>query len=152
MASEVESKLKANLMAEIAKTNDPAMRSILALLVGVFEVLIGKLDDMAADEKGLREAVLNGHAENHDRDHNWIAEQIHYRKQAAEERAWVRERMVADCNKACDWAKGKMVVEQEADKESKADKRAARDAAIRQVVTIIVGGLIGLIGAMWLLK
>lgn len=152
MASEVETKLKSDLMAEIAKTNDPAMRSILALLVGVFEVVIGKLDEMAADEKGLREAVLNGHAENHDRDHDWISEQIHYKKQAAEERSWVRARMAADCESACDWAKGKMAKEAEAEKDAKADRREARNAVIRLVVTAVVSSAASIVGVLWVVR
>lgn len=152
MASEVETKLKADLMAEIAKTNDPSMRSLLALLVGVFEVLIGKLDEMAADEKGLREAVLNGHAENHDRDHNWIAEQIDYKKQAAEERRWVRDRMAANCSEACDWARTKMQAEADEAKEAKADKRAARDALIRQLVTGAVTVAATVAATLWMVR
>ena len=152
MASEVETKLKAELMAEIARTNDPAMRTILALLVGVFEVLIGKLDEMAADEKGLREAVLNGHAENHDRDHDWITEQIHYKKQAAEERAWVRSRMASDCAKACEWTKEKMEAEKTAAEDAKADRRKARDTVINLVVTAALSSAATIVGVLWAVK
>ena len=53
---------KAEILAAIGKTEDPNMKVVLLLLLAVFEEIGDKIDDMRADEKGLREAVLNGHA------------------------------------------------------------------------------------------
>jgi hypothetical protein len=137
MSVSVEAKLKADILAAIGRTTNEDMKTVLLLTFGVLEVVIARLDAMAADEKGLREAVLNGHAENHDRDHIWIGEQIRYKDLTADERRWVR---------------GKMAAEVEAEKEAKADKREARNAAIRQTVTIVMSILAGIAGALWMMK
>lgn len=138
MSFDVASELK----SAIAKENDEERRTILMLLLGVFEAnlhgidQIGKkIDALLTDEKSLREAVLNGHESVHSAHHDWIA-----------------KRIAANCNEACDWVNVKRAEEAEAAKDVKADWRAARDAVIRQVVSVLVGGAIGVIGALWMLK
>ncbi|MCR4304750.1 MAG: hypothetical protein NUV63_11100 [Gallionella sp.] len=137
MSVSVEAKLKADILAAIGKTQNEDMKTVLLLTFGVLEVVISRLDAMAADEKGLREAVLNGHAENHDRDHTWIGEQIKYKDLASEEHRWVR---------------GKIAAEKEAEKEAKLDKREARNTAIRQLVTIAMSAAAGAAGVLWMMK
>lgn len=151
--------LRAELLAAIDKAADQRDRTMLMLMFGLFEAtekgiseISGKIDMVLRDEQGLREAVLNGHAKNHDRDHTWIAEQIHHRGQAAEERRWVRDRMVADCEAACNWAKQKMHKEAEAEKDAKADRREARNAVIRLVVTAVVSSAATVAGVLLVLK
>jgi hypothetical protein len=136
MSVTVEAKLKADILAAIGKTQNEDMKTVLLLTFGVLEVVIARLDAMAADEKGLREAVLNGHAENHDRDHTWIGEQIRNKDHAADERRWVRDKMAAEADAA---------------REAKTDAREARNAAIRQAVTIIMSVLAGIAGALWMM-
>lgn len=137
MSVTVEAQLKADILAAIGRTSNEDMKTVLLLTFGVLEVVIARLDAMAADEKGLREAVLNGHAENHDRDHTWIGEQIKYKELASEEHRWIRAKMAAEA---------------EAAREAKTDAREARNAAIRQTVTIIISALAGVAGALWMLK
>lgn len=135
--------VKTEIHKAIAETGDQNLRTILMLLLGVLEELGGKIDAMAADEKGLREAVLNGHTETHDRDHEWAAIQIDRAKEIEAIRAWALRRMASTCESGCEWAEGKRLEEiasrKTAAEDAKADKRAARDAIIRLVLSAIVG-------------
>lgn len=127
--------IKQDIMAAIGRTDDPTMKAVLLLLLGVLEEIGGKIDAMRADEVGLREAVLNGHAEDHNKHHEWIAKQIE-----------------SDCADVCDWARNKKAEEEEAAKEARIDRRSARDAAIRQVVTILCSFAAGIAGVLWMIK
>ena len=153
----------AELKSEIAKEDDKDRRTLLMLLLGVLEAnmeglaAIGKkIDALFNDEQELRQAVLNGHAENHDRDHEYVGLLFQHREAAAEERRWVRERMGSNCAQACDWAEMKMKEEQDAAKtaaeDAKADKRAARDAVIRTVMSAVAGAAVSAIGVVAYLK
>lgn len=126
---------KSEILAAIAKTDDQNMKMVLLLLLGVLEEIGGKIDSMRSDEKGLREAVLNGHESVHHEHHEWVARQIK-----------------TDCADICGWAKSKMDAEAEAEKDAKADKRIAREAAIRQLVTVAIGAIAGAAGVLWALK
>jgi hypothetical protein len=153
----------AELKAKIARENDEDRRTTLMLLLGVFEanlsgldVLSKKIDALRSDEQSLRAAVLNGHAENHDRDHEFVGGLIQHRDAAAEERRWIRERMGSNCAEACTWAEKKMLDEEAAAKtaveDAKADKRTARDALIRLVVTAIVSSAASIAGVLWAIR
>lgn len=135
--------VSAELKAQIAKEDDTHRRNMLMLLLGVLEANIAgmdrlskKIDDLRGDEQALRTAVLNGHEATHHAHHDWIA-----------------ERMAGNCREACDWAEKKRLEEideaKQAKETTKADKRAVRDAAIRQVITIFVSITLG--GVMALL-
>lgn len=153
----------AELKSEIAKEDDKDRRTLLMLLLGVLEAnmeglaAIGKkIDNLLSDEQELRQTVLNGHAENHDRDHEFIGLLFQHREAAAEERRWIRERMGSNCPEACTWAEKKMRDEQDAAKtaaeDAKADKRAARDALIRLVVTAVVSSAASIAGVLWAVR
>lgn len=155
--------LRADLLAAIDKAADQRDRTMLMLMFGLFEAMetgireiSGKIDMVLRDEQGLREAVLNGHAKNHDRDHTWIAEQIEHKEQAAEDRRWVRDRRVSGCDATCDWVTKKMRAEADAEKtadeDAKADKRVARDALIRTIVAAVVSAAMSALGVMVYLK
>lgn len=153
----------AELKSEIAKEDDKDRRTLLMLLLGVLEAnmeglaAIGKkIDNLLSDEQALRATVLNGHAENHDRDHEFVGLLFQHRDAAAEERRWTRERMGSNCAEACTWAGKKMRDEQDAAKtaaeDAKADKRAARDALIRLVVTAVVSSAASIAGVLWAVR
>lgn len=136
----------AELKSKIAKENDEERRTVLMLLLGVFEANIAgleliskKIDDLISDEQSLRQTVLNGHALNHDRHHEWID-----------------ARMKSNCTEACGWAEKKMLEERQAEidakETAKADKRAARDALIRQGVVILLTVAATVTGTLWVLK
>lgn len=143
----------AELKSKIAKENDEERRTILMLLLGVFEAnlaglaaLGNKIDELISDEKLLRATVLNGHAEHHDRDHEWVAIQINRAKETEGIRTWALRRMASTCESGCEWAEKKRLEEIEAGKtaveDAKADKRAARDAIIRTVVASLTSAAI----------
>jgi len=131
--------VKSEILSAIAKADDQNMKTLLLLMLGVLEEIGGKIDAIWKNDKALREAVLNGHEAVHGRHHEWI-----------------EQRMESKCAAACQWAEKKMVEEIEATKTAKedarADKRVARDAVIRQVVTIFVSVAAGVVGALWALK
>jgi len=153
----------AELKSEIAKEDDKDRRTLLMLLLGVLEAnmeglaAIGKkIDNLLSDEQELRATVLNGHAENHDRDHEFVGLLHQHREAAAEERRWIRERMGSNCAEACNWAEKKMRDEQAAAttaaEDAKADKRAARDALIRLVVTAVASSAASIAGVLWAVR
>lgn len=61
------------ILTAIGTTNSPELKTVLLLLLAVLEDIGGKLDMMRNDEKGLREAVLNGHQDVHHAHHEWIS-------------------------------------------------------------------------------
>lgn len=159
----MEFDVASELKAKIAKENDEERRTILLLLLGVFEANIAglesiskKIDSLINDEQALRATVLNGHAENHDRDHEYVGHLFQHRDSAAEERRWIRERMGSNCAVACTWAERKMRDEEDAAKtaveDAKADKRAARDALIRTVVSALAGAAVSALGVLWVIR
>lgn len=68
--------VKADIMKAINGTDDPAMRTVFMLMLGLFESFNEKLDKVLGDEKAMREAVLNGHEPVHHSHHEWIDRQI----------------------------------------------------------------------------
>lgn len=151
------------LKAQIAKEDDKDRRTVLLLMLGVLEdnraglaALGAKIDTLINDEASLRLTVLNGHAENHDRDHEFVDQLYVHREAMAEERRWIRERMRSDCALGCEWASRKMKEEtdsiQTAAETAKADRRAARDTIIRIGLSMVIGALSSATGILWLVK
>lgn len=120
------------IVAAIAATNDNSMKVILMLMLGVLEEIGSKIDAMRADEKGLREAVLNGHEAVHNAHHEWVS-----------------IRMSSDCAIGCDWAAKKKREEEDAVKDDKASKRRIRDGLIEKALWVI---LVAAAGSGWLIK
>lgn len=67
---------KSEILSAIAKTDDPAMKTVLLLLLGVFEEIGSKIDSILGNERLLRETVLNGHEPVHHHHHEWLSERI----------------------------------------------------------------------------
>lgn len=70
------SDIKDDIVAAIAKTNDDNMKVVLLLLLSVVSDIGDKIEAMRRDEKGLRDAVLNGHEPVHHAHHEWISRKI----------------------------------------------------------------------------
>jgi hypothetical protein len=68
--------VKEDIMKAINGTDDPAMRTVFMLMLGLFESFNEKLDKVLGDEKAMREAVLNGHEPVHHSHHEWIERRI----------------------------------------------------------------------------
>lgn len=67
---------KSEILSAIAKTDDPAMKTVLLLLLGVFEEIGSKIDIFLNNERAIRETVLNGHEPVHHNHHEWLAHRI----------------------------------------------------------------------------
>lgn len=68
--------IRHRIIAAIADTDDPNLKTVLLLMLGVLEEIGGRLDALRADEAGLRAAVLNGHTEVHEAHHDWVARKM----------------------------------------------------------------------------
>lgn len=68
--------VKDDIMKAINGTDDPAMRTVFMLMLGLFESFNEKLDKVLGDEKAMREAVLNGHEPVHHAHHEWLEKRI----------------------------------------------------------------------------
>jgi hypothetical protein len=110
---------KDDIIAAIAKTEDANMKVVLLLLHGVLDEISTKIDAMAADEKGLRAAVLNGHEPVHHAHHEYIARKIQYDEEDVEQRKWVAK---------------KMLEEEEDAKAAKESKRTIRNGLIERLL------------------
>jgi hypothetical protein len=76
---------KSEILLAIAKTDDANLKMLLLLMLGVLEEIGGKIDSIWADEKSLRDTVLNGHAPMHHDHHEWIMKKIKEEQEAAED-------------------------------------------------------------------
>lgn len=68
--------VKDDIMKAINGTDDPAMRTVFMLMLGLFESFNEKLDKVLGDDKAMREAVLNGHEPVHHTHHEWLEKRI----------------------------------------------------------------------------
>lgn len=138
--------LKSEIYAQINKTNDETLRTVLLLLLGVLEASIEgtasikkAIEDLRTDEAGLRDAVLNGHADVHHDHHEWIA-----------------KRMAEDCAAVCTWSRGKMDAEKQDAKDAaelaRAGKKAAVEQAARTIIIAFTALVAGVLGAVQFLK
>jgi exopolyphosphatase/pppGpp-phosphohydrolase len=64
------------ILAAIGTTSDQNLKTVLLLMLAILEEISGKIEEMRSDEKGLREAVLNGHEGVHHDHHEWVARKI----------------------------------------------------------------------------
>lgn len=69
-------KLRGELMAQIAQTNDQSMKIILLFMLNMLDEIVDRIDEILDDERGLRETVLNGHEPVHHAHHEWVAARI----------------------------------------------------------------------------
>jgi hypothetical protein len=138
--------LKDQIQAEIAKTNDQSMRTMLLLMLGVLEStaegirgLGSKLDNIYSDEHELRARVLNGHYEEFDDNMRWVKERRADSAMDVATRHFVAERLAN--GGMCEFAKRKIADEQEALVDAKATKRKIMDVFIEKVLGQIITGL-----------
>lgn len=83
---------KSEILSAIARTDDPNMKTVLLLLLGVLESTSDKIDGVAdtlkaiwKDEQALRVTVLNGHEPVHHSHHEWVAKKIKEETNAEED-------------------------------------------------------------------
>lgn len=123
MPFDVASELK----AKIAKENDEDHRTTLMLLLGVFEANLAGIEVLSKKIDALRgdeQSLRMAVLNGH--------EGVHH-----EHHEWITKRIEAEA---------------ENEKEAKADKRAARDALIRQGVVVLLTVATTIIGTVWVIK
>lgn len=118
--------VKGEILKAINGTNDPAMRTVLMLMLGLFEAVDEKLDAVRRDEAAIRNAALNGHAPVHHDHHEWIERRI--------KRDPEIETIVA-------WANARRLVEEQAI----ASSRKIRDGVVEKIITALVIGAVSFV-------
>lgn len=118
--------VKGEILKAINGTNDPAMRTVLMLMLGLFEAVDEKLDAVRRDEAAIRIAALNGHAPVHHDHHEWLDRRI--------KRDPEIEAIVA-------WANARRLVEEQAI----ASNRKIRDGVVEKIITALVIGSISFV-------
>lgn len=108
----------------IAESDDPKLKVVLRLLLTVVEEIGEKIDTVLADERGLRDVVLNGHADVHHAHHEWLAKRITEEQRDAED----------------------------AKEMARAGKKAAVEQAVKMIVTVVISLGFGAMGALHFLK
>lgn len=67
---------KSGILKAINETNDPAMKTVLLLMLGVFEEIVEKIDTVINNDSAIRAMVLNDHEPAHHTHHEWLANLI----------------------------------------------------------------------------
>jgi hypothetical protein len=144
----VVSETKKQILEAATAMENKDLRAVLMFMVAILDEqsvkideLGAKIDKMRADEKGLREAVLNGHTGHHDQHHLWVTKQIAHDDEHLKHHAWVKLRMASSCATACDWAEKKMVEEAE-------DKKSWRRVFEGTATSLLPGALVFAAGAI----
>lgn len=97
---------KQGILNAIANTNDTNLKTVLLLMLNMTEEIGSKIDRIYTNKALLRDTVLNGHADVHHDDHEWISER---RKTDVEHKVF-KER----CDAIAAWAEAKMKAEEQA--------------------------------------
>lgn len=84
---------KSGILKAINETNDPAMKTVLLLMLGVFEEICEKMDAVISNDAAIRSMVLNGHEPVHHKHHDWLAQRIARDEELKVLAAWVKVKM-----------------------------------------------------------
>lgn len=84
---------KSGILKAINETNDPAMKTVLLLMLGVFEEIVEKIDTVINNDSAIRAMVLNGHEPVHHNHHEWLANRIARDEEHKVLASWVKVRM-----------------------------------------------------------
>lgn len=128
-----EAELRKGVMLAVQETSNDDTKLVLLYLLRLLDVISEKIDGVVANETKLRETVLNGHAKNHDSDHEWVGEQ-----------------RAADGRHEADhaWVGGKRKEEEVAG----ASARNIRDGVIINLLNLVAGSALGTFGTWLLLR
>lgn len=115
---------KSEILSAIAKTDDQHMKTVLLLMLGVFEEIGSKIDSVLKNERALRETVLNGHTDAHHSHHEWLDKRIRRDPEIDMLLQWVMQQRTNDIDNA-------------------GSKRKIRDGLIEKVLWALIVGLFG---------
>jgi hypothetical protein len=135
---------RGEIMAQIAIANDETQRNFLILLLGIldqqtaqYEMLNHKLDAILSDEKAIRNTVLNGHADTHHDDHDYVKEM----------RAFKQQRKAIDT-----WALVQIETQAEAAKKSQTRWDRFVEGVISQGAAVLMSAIAAAFGLAYLVK
>ena len=77
--------VKNHIIDAISDTSDSNLRAVLLLMLQVLDEIGTKIDRMANDEEAIRNVVLEAHADDHNKHHEWIRDKIHHEIHTAEQ-------------------------------------------------------------------
>lgn len=126
--------VKEQIKEEIAATSDQNMKVVLLMLMGVLDEISSKIDTVLNDERGLREAVLNGHEPVHHSHHEYISRRIKHEPAEIAQAKWVAKKM------------------QEEEDDAKAEKSAKRGLKYGMIERILWAALATVMAALVVLK
>lgn len=124
----VSATIKDQIVNAIAKSDDPQLKTVLMLMLHMQEEIVTKMDAVLADEKKLKELVLNGSAAEHDQDHTWVRERRAQAETLVDDHAWVR-------------------AQRDDAAENKRSQRKIRDGLILNIVWGVIAGACTYLGA-----
>lgn len=131
--------VKHEILSAIGKEDDPRMKTILLLMLGVLEEIGSKIDAVVSNEAALRVTVLNGHAAYHDKDHDFLKEVRSAWQSIIDTRDMVEHRMANGGH--CEWASKKIAEEKQEAIDNADSKRRIRDAVIEKIVIGLVSSI-----------
>lgn len=137
--------VKEDIMKAINGTDDPAMRTVFMLMLGLFEAFNEKLDKVLGDEKAMREAVLNGHEPVHHLHHEWIDRQMKREREFESHHEWVERRIKRDpeIDAIVAWA----TAAKKREEENAQSGRKIRDGLIEKILwAALAGGVMFVLG------
>jgi predicted PurR-regulated permease PerM len=133
--------LKSEIMSEISKTEDERMRVVLLLLLGVMEygaeeiIKVGKkIDELRTDEQALRRTVLNGLAETHHADHEWVNEHKKFSE--------ANQHLINKAKPLMEWVESQIAAEEEMRQNRKTFAQKILEGAANQIGTISVTAIV----------
>lgn len=125
---------KSGILKAINETNDPAMKTVLLLMLGVFEEIGEKIDSVLNNDATIRAMVLNGHEPVHHKHHEWLNDRIARDEEIKVLSSWVRVQM-----------------QHEAD--NKASSRKIKDGVVGTILGWAAIGILGfLVGHFGVIK
>lgn len=131
------SNTRIEILGAIGKTDDHNLKMILLLMLGLMEEIGGKIDQIYNNKEQLRESVLNGHAEIHHDDHEWIKK----RREDYE----IRRAFMDRAKPAVDWVEQRMADEADTKKVVKSRMADIITDGVKGVIWVALGIALALI-------
>lgn len=128
------SNTRIEIMNAIGKTDDHNLKMVLLLMLGIMEEIGNKIDSIYDDKARLRAEVLNGHADVHHGDHEWIR---HYRIEDIQ-----RMKIIERIEPIVVWAESKILEEKEAKKAIKNSISVILTSVAQKAVWLMLGVLL----------
>jgi hypothetical protein len=128
------SNTRVEIMNAIGKTDDHNLKMVLLLMLGVMEEIGTKIDSIYEDKDYLRSTVLNGHADIHHSDHEWIR---HYRVEDVQ-----RLNIISRVEPVMVWAESKIQEEKESKKVLKNSISVILTGIAEKAVWLMLGALV----------